>query len=558
MATRSDYAYYPKLWHKSFLIEIVRKDSGELHRSFAFSLPPESVKIQVPQRVNVRKTFGGVFVDDYGIDSLPINLKGTTGNSQLKEVYFNSGTRYIDGKNEAALIVREILQYKYQLTDYEKFELRLFDLSSVAEAIDGAMLSKTQLLDANGWRVVLKDGSIERSKEKPFFFDYSLEFLAVEPIGIKRYGFAAYETSALELLLAAAEKAGKLAAALKKALADYRSFVDKIKLVEEVLRTVQGKTREFFKTIQGFVSTTADGVNSVFDIIAFPADLTKEALLGVRGVRDEFENIWTQVKEGVGDIETKGQQIAEICRDLFGLEESTAEMTRQAKAAGAIPEVHLVPADSPGSKRVLNATDPGSPLDMGYMLTYGYTTVVASSATRLDSLALSAYGSPDYASMIAKFNGITSDADISPGMEIKLPYLAYTPALQASEVYALGGETYGTDIALAPDGDVVLAESNDYGLISGMSNMKQAVALRLAEDQGSRVRLLAYGIKQSRGSFDPFSLAVLITSIRDTLIQDARIQGAYGFALTQDGDFLRLNFEMELEGGATAQYTIGL
>ncbi len=36
------YAYYPKLWQKAFLIEILRKDSGALVKSFAFSLPPEA------------------------------------------------------------------------------------------------------------------------------------------------------------------------------------------------------------------------------------------------------------------------------------------------------------------------------------------------------------------------------------------------------------------------------------------------------------------------------------------------------------------------------------
>ncbi len=42
------YAYYPKLWQKAFLIEILRKDSGALVKSFAFSLPPEAVRVESP------------------------------------------------------------------------------------------------------------------------------------------------------------------------------------------------------------------------------------------------------------------------------------------------------------------------------------------------------------------------------------------------------------------------------------------------------------------------------------------------------------------------------
>jgi len=557
----SNFSYYPKLWQKSFLIEIVRKDNGMLHRSFAFSLPPESVKIQVPQRVNVRKTFGGVFVDDYGIDSAPISIKGTTGNSSMKEVYVDpglgGGIRFMDGKNEAQFIMREILNYKHKRDDYDKYEMRLFDLSTLGDLLTGTMLSKLETLDVSGWRVVLRDGSIERSKEKPFFFDYSLDFLAVEPIGIKKYSFM-YQPAVITKIFSAIEQVRVATNAVRKALASYKKVTDTLRLVAELTDQLEQEARTFYRAMQGFIDTTVDGINSVFDIIAFPFDLAEDLIKAVRDVRSGVEDVYQSFTGGIQNLEDRATIIADLSRDVFSLESWAAAIGMDAKSAGALPQVHIVPLDSPAAQVAVNSSDPTQELSVGYMLTFGYSTRVATSETRLDALSNQIYGSPDYADIIAQFNEITGDSDIVPGLQIKLPFLTYVPSLQASEVYATGTEMYGTDIALASDGDLVLAEYNDYGYISGLSNIEQALVLRLSEDSGARVRLVAYGIKQSGGNFDPFSLAVLISSIRDTLVQDSRIQDAYGFSLRQDGDMMYLSFDVELESGATTTYSLSI
>lgn len=560
MATRSDYAYYPKLWQKSFLIEIVRKDNGTLLRSFAFSMPPESVSIDVPQRVNIKKTFGGHFVDDYGVDSIPISIKGSTGNSQFKEIYWASTTRYVDGKNEAFLIISKILQYKYELKDYDKYEMRLYDLSSVAEAMTGAMLTNAAAMDVNGWRVVLRDGKIERSKEKPMFYNYSIDFLAVEPIGVKNPSYSVkYSMSAIEKIMAKIDKLKANVNNLKKALASYRSFVDKIRLVEQGADALAAGARDFYRTVQGFIDTTATGINSAYDIILFPFDLVVDLFNGVRDVRQSFEAIFQDYSNSITNLENKAIKLQETINYIFGLEQDAADIVQEAKGAGALPEVHIVPNTFVGAYPALNAADSSSELDdIGYILTYGYTEIIATSETRLDELSNKIYGSPDYADLIAKFNGITGDSQLTPGMVVKLPYLSYTTALRDSEIYSYGTETYGTDIQLAPDGDLVLAEFNDYNTTSGLANMEQAIILRMSEDQGARVRLLAYGIKQSRGNFDPFSLAILVTSIRDSLIRDSRIQSAFNFTLQQDSDLMVLSYDVELENGVTQQFSISL
>ena len=51
---------------KSWLFEIVDKETKDIIESFTLIMPPQSLTIKEPQRTSITKTFGNVFVDDYG------------------------------------------------------------------------------------------------------------------------------------------------------------------------------------------------------------------------------------------------------------------------------------------------------------------------------------------------------------------------------------------------------------------------------------------------------------------------------------------------------------
>lgn len=555
---REDYAYFQKLWQKSFLIEIVRKDNGQIVRTFAFSLPPESFSYEIPQRVNIKKTFGGHFIDDYGIDSMPITIRGTTGNGLYKEIYWGTGTTFVSGKSEAFLIIREILQYKADDEDYDKYEMRLYDLSSIENAISGPMLSRMEEVDVLGWRVVLKGGKIERNKDKPFWYSYELSFVAIErmgkkttPEGVKEYGL-----NGIEKILAAVDKVKKALGSLKKVLAAYKNVVDKIKVAVDVLESLSSEARMFYRTAQGFIDVTTDGLGSVFDIIKFPQDIAIDFFSAVKDVRTSIEGVVDEFGNGIADIENKATILSGLQQDVFSAEKWAAVINMEMKSMGSIPEVHVLPADYPfGMPAIVPST--GAPSEsISFVLTYGSSQVVATSETRLDVLANKLYGSPDYADLIAKYNGITGDAEITPGKMINVPNLTYTPALRNSEIYSMTPDIYGTDIALADDGDIVLAEYNDYGTTTGEENISQTIGMRLSEDRGARIRVPLYGIKNAGGAFDPFAIAVLIVSVRETLLQDPRITTVYRFNFQQDGDSVYLNFDVELASGVTAPFSI--
>ncbi len=554
-----NYSYYQKLWQKSLLLEIIDTESHELKQSFAFSLPPESIRIQVPQRVATTKTFGGLFVDDYGVDSAHISIAGSTGNTMLKEVYLNGQTVNMTGKNEAYFILEEIMHYK-KGKQYEKFELRLYDLSSVPN--NASLFGQADLasLNIDGWIVVLKDGQIERSKDKPLFFNYSLEFIGVEPLGTKKYSIvmtAIDKSIPFQKMTVSLETTKTKLATMKKKLSGYETVIAAITNAEQATNDLEAKMRSYYRVVQGWVDTAMGAVNSIYEIASFPYDLLNDLVQAANGLRDSIFDDAVAIMEGFDDLSTKYlKDIPELWNSLFDVEEQVANVKAVAESIGLLPAAMIVPAGSSGAMRALGLNSPETELDVGVLLTYGSYTITATSETRLDSLSMSAYGTPDYADTLATFNGIVGDSATTPGMQIKIPYLSYSQAQQFTEVYSHTDSVLGTDIALTDGDDLSLGEFNDYQEVSGLDNISQAINLRLAEKNGARLRLEFYGINMAEGGYDSFSLAIMLTSIRETLLKDPRITGVNDFSARVNGDSLMLNFAVELEAGGNANFTI--
>lgn len=584
MAEQKNYAYYPKLWQKAYLIEIVNRGNGELIKSFAFSLPPESISIEIPQRVNITKTFGGAFVDDYGTDIAQINISGTTGNTSIREVYIDGVPVEMNGKGEAYHLINEILQYKNNQSNYAQQEMRLYDLSSAPPT--GAFdPNNIQALNIDSWIVVLKEGKISRSKDRPFFYSYSLQFAGIVPLGVKKATKARmnklnvrYEVSGgvygeefggpaekyLDPKGAAAAIKGDLDNAqkeisfLKKTLSAYQDVITTLNAIENKTNEIEAKARSYYRVVQGYLSSAVGAINTVFDIAAFPYDLARDLINAATNVRDTIEGIVPSFQEQWEDINTKYASISEMYDSLFRIEDAVNDIAAQSKKPGALEKIIIVPFGTPGAISVIVADNPSMNAEIAILPTYGDYVYNATSETRLDSLSKKVYGTPDYADTIAVYNGINGDSDIVPGMELKIPYLSYTQALQENEVYGSNGDIYGTDIALDGLGDLVLAEFNDYATVSGTENIVQAIDLRLAEQDGSRVRLEAYGIKMDGGGYDAFSIAVVLTSIKETLLQDPRIQSVYNVTGRIYEDKLELGFVVKLEAGGQANFTVSL
>ncbi len=176
--------HYPDIWKSSYLLEMRSPSQSEF---FTFSLPPESVEVILPQRVSETKTFGGIFFDDYGAEAARITLSGSTGNSDIKKIYRGpQEEKWLSGKEEIYYIRDTIIRYKENNDQYDQIKFYLYNLSTITEAD----LKGTAYLESGGrssaidsWEVRLKDFKITQSKDRPFMYNYSVEFLGLRILG---------------------------------------------------------------------------------------------------------------------------------------------------------------------------------------------------------------------------------------------------------------------------------------------------------------------------------------------------------------------------------------
>lgn len=557
--SRSDYAYFPKLYLKSYLLEVKDKKSLKVIKSFAFSLPPESVRIEVGQRINETKTFGGLFTDDYGTDSGELTLSGTTGNGQFKEVYVDGQSTFITGEEEAYHVLQEIAYYKESgPSDYPDWELTLYDLSSLTSSFSGNT-NTLWILNINAWVVNLKKCSISRSKDKPLWYNYEMQFTLVMRGG-RRRAIARrtdFVPPPIEESLLDAEKA---LTKLQQVYAGYREVLASINSANASLQNFRMGIQNYYRAVRGEINAFVEAINSVFDIVNFPLDLAEDFVRACLDVKVKAIGAWDMVVARSVGIVDRAVFIQNLARVVLGLEQAASEAKVNALAAGASPTVMLVPSGF-GARSAAAAggsVTQESSLGLEILKTYGHYMVTATSETTLERLSNAAYGSPENAGTIAMYNGIYSDDDIVPGMVLYIPYLSYSAQLSANGVYSPTGDPYGSDVMLDANGDLLLAEFGDYVVVDGVANVSQAIDLRISEDIGTRIRLTNYGIVTPTGSYDSISAAIMIESIRDTLIQDPRVKDTSDFTLQSMGDASILSFYVGLHGGGTVSFAVSL
>ena len=172
------------LFRKAYMLEFLEDDVPK--EVFTFSVPPESEDFDFSQRITETKTFGGSAFDDYGNDTIPIILSGTTVNEEKKLIYkgFTEMPKYLTGEKEI-FHLQEIIHDWGEIKKLSKKKVYLYDLSKMS-LIQLAAISGGGSPAKNYWRVAIKKLKIRRAKDKPLTFNYTLEmtgFLDEKPVG---------------------------------------------------------------------------------------------------------------------------------------------------------------------------------------------------------------------------------------------------------------------------------------------------------------------------------------------------------------------------------------
>jgi len=163
------------LFRKAYMLEFLENDVPR--EVFTFSVPPESEDFDFAQRVTETKTFGGSVFDDYGNDTIKINLSGSTVNEEKKIIYkgLTKFPKYLTGEKEI-FHLQKILEEWGEIEKIPSKKVYLYDLSKMS-AIQMAAIAGGGAPSRNYWRVAIKSLKIKRAKDKPRTYNYTLEMI---------------------------------------------------------------------------------------------------------------------------------------------------------------------------------------------------------------------------------------------------------------------------------------------------------------------------------------------------------------------------------------------
>ena len=540
-----------ELYRKSYLFEIVDKNNPSvIVEAFTLIIPPDNIEIEEPQRVTRTKTFGGVFIDDMGPDIMPIRISGSTGGSTVRRTFIPSSvtspqsTQDFNGKTSFYHFRNTIMRYKDNKTrkdTFFNFEIHLYDLSVIPEDVTLASADIENI--AEGYVVSLEKFKMTRSKEKPLFYNYSIEMVALRKMGSPTNIYKAPVVPA---------DVFSLLGTIRRGLRTVQSYFTDIKNVFDQIEDVFDLVDDLDEKLASFVNQTAN-------LVVFPSELARRLLISVKTLGLAVEGSFYDAVTLMGKQEDEFNQVLLATREIEYSSSSLVVFSKTPNSVGSVvKKLNIEPSTTQsGLTRYEGVTEVEAELtdnmlnisteDIVTYIIYGYFIVIATSATTLEGLALNYYGNASQAYLIADFNNFTSHDDINVGDQIQIPVLTRGASAENNFIYTLViRDVYGSDIKL-DNNKIVIAASGDFSRIEGTNNLIQAINLRLGEKLGNRLRLTLYGIKDSVGSAMTNSapLSYAITSLKDTLLQDPRIVEIDNIKIRGTGDIVYMSFNIQ-------------
>jgi hypothetical protein len=566
------------LWKKAYLIEFV-DERGNTLESFTFSVPPESEEITYSQRKSETKTFGGLHVDDYGMDAVKISLSGSTINQDMKKIYNpeKPGENNMMTGEQEIYYLRDLI-HKYKTGDNRTKEIGiiLYDLSKTNKgALSG---SANGGFIKNYWQVFPGDFKIRRASDRPFSYKYSIEFTAVDYDSTRNLNFG--NEPSWEWVKNALNWSKEKCETLKGHIAE-NPVINGMKRVKEKMDEIDSNLRALTSLVDIaanlansafiYTDTFLDIANTAYSILNIPRDTTQKTLnLGLEimnsglkfmksveslshDIQDTLDAALHDSKEYFFPEEIldrycmmKEEYIDSWKLILWDTEDSANNVVAGTKGNN-LPRTFLPVGNTDPESTGVTPTygdQEGSQENpetgmMKLVPIYGDQETILKDPDTFESLSAEFYGTPDNATVIAMYNGVASLDELNPGDAIKIPILAPLARHSLNRIYARpeDRDNYGRDIYLDSEGNTAASVTGDYKLTDGPDNLAQAVLLRLRESVAKRIRLNSYGIRTNIS--DPVAgVAYILSSIDLTMNAEPRIQSVDAIRFSGKGDSL--------------------
>lgn len=151
---------------KRFTFKIT-KNENKIIRLFTLTRNPEEYTQEEPARVEITKTLGGAYIEEWGADLQSISLKGTTGYGKTVSV----DGEILDGYQAFKILRNDI--YRYFLEPRKKLKQFLKDSYE---------LYFYNWEDGEYYRIQPKKFTLLRSKSRPLLYAYDFQFICLYPV----------------------------------------------------------------------------------------------------------------------------------------------------------------------------------------------------------------------------------------------------------------------------------------------------------------------------------------------------------------------------------------
>ena len=552
-------------WKKAYLLEF--KMNGVLTDAFTFSVPPEHEEFSFPQRKNETKTFGGAVIADYGNDTVQINLSGTTINQELKLIYKSTlGMSEMTGEQEA-FYLRDLCK-KYGTRDnLQNKEVYLYSLNGGG---------KNTSNNPKWWRIYISQLDINRSKDKPFCYNYKFSATgapevtkkSMKSISERKFknlgGFVDswvnMTKSICGLLYECADNLEALGADYLSELSGYISSLRKcVDSYDEILARYSdvfaGKIGDLSDIT---IDTVQLGDKVVASAIRYYPTIISDVWNCCLDVKSAAQNIYNYVANM--DVNSYSSSSWQSVKEMFDSSVSDVDISDTYSTIG-YQELTLANEAVTITSKNLNsigfAVIPGGPNEDDRLITtYGYKVVALTDAeTNWDQLAQDYYGDPSLSSLIATYNNLPTDKPLKAGQSILIPNLNFAESTTAeNEIYNSPDmkDNYGKDLLIS-DKDFAVY-NGDIAVVGGVDNLEQALLNRYSTLIGARIRVEAYGIQASIGDALNATSALIQASVHQTTVEDPRVDSVEDISFQGKGDGLTVSVTYIDKNGAKRNF----
>jgi nucleoid-associated protein YgaU len=520
---------------KSFLFEVVDSATEKINTSFTLVIPPSSYSIKEPQRLNITKTFGNAFIDDYGPDNLQMVIKGITGTAHAFPTFRTSGLSAggstfesirvgEDSPNEgyrgreAFYVFRdEIMRYKDNYaSNFDQKELRVYDLA-----------------DEQAYKCALLEFSLDRNADKPFHYPYMISLFVYAKLGSKE----AYNPTSISLAKQPFE-------ALDSVDESATSIEERFKVFDNI-QNIRNNLALFKQSAARLRAQLTTWLLKARTVVESPLLITKQLLDILKETSTLMKTAYEQGKLTYENYASALETIQDQYRECFGIYAFSIGQGSQ-----------LSREETLEIKTGIDYSDAANPVPTAELNTFSFDGVVTYTIKGGDTLQIIAQnelGDSDLWPYIASVNtNITSNDDLEVGEEIYIP-VSTDPGLINKDNFIVtedeARDPYGTDISIDSDGNIALLESNDVSLVSGVANVIQAVDIRLATEVGSMIKQTAYGLLAQPGlAGTSEAVSYIRMSIKNALIKDPRISQVKNIGVNLDTDAIQIKADIILIG----------